>query len=247
MDDIRLGATLRVLRIRQRLRQSDVARRAGVRRETVSRLERGGIGRSPLYQVRAVAAAVGASLSVQLRWKGAELDRVTGAAHADLHEALAGLLGRRSPWEWRGEVSYSIFGERGVIDILAWHPPTRSLLIIELKTELADPQRLVASMDRRLRLARRIAGRYGWKPATVSSWVVLTETSTNRRRVGRHRRLLRTAFPADGRAMRRWLQTPSGTISALSFWSDVRSGSVRRTISQTQRVRRSSRQATERG
>jgi hypothetical protein len=37
-------------------------------------------------------------------------------------------------------VSFSIFGERGLIDILAFHQPTGMLLIIELKTELMlDP------------------------------------------------------------------------------------------------------------
>lgn len=238
MDDVRLGNALRVIRVRNRLRQSDVAHRAGLRREVVSRLERGGLARTPLDQARAVARALGASLDVRLRWQGADLDRVSGEAHADLHEALVGLLGRRRPWEWRGEVSFSSFAERGVIDILAWHPPTRSLLIIELKTELVDPQQLVATMDRRTRLARRVAERFGWKPATVSCWVVLSEGSPNRRRARRHRGLLRTAFPAHGHAMRRWLRAPAGQIAALSFWSQVHSGSVRRTVSQTKRVHR---------
>ena len=247
VDDVRLGNTLRVLRIRKHLRQSDVARRAGSHRELVSRLERGGLDRVPLHQARAIANALGATLDVRLRWQGADLDRVTGAAHADLHEALVSLLGKRRPWSWRGEVSFSIYGERGVIDILAWHEPSRSLLIIELKTELVDPQELVSTMDRRVRLASRIAERFGWRPATVSCWVVLSEGSTNRRRVERHRRLLRTAFPADGRRIRSWLRTPSGRIAALSFWSDVGSGSVRRTVSQTKRVRRPTSDDPERG
>ncbi len=237
MDDVRIGSTLRLIRIRKHLRQSDVARRAGVRRETLSRLEHGALGRTRLDVVRAVAAALGATVDVKLRWQGAELDRVANAAHADLHEALSRLLARRTGWQWRGEVSFSVFGERGVIDILAWHAPTRSLLIIELKTELADPQELVATMDRRTRLARKIAARFGWDAATISNWVVLSEGSTNRRRVERHRGLLRTAFPADGHAMRSWLAAPTGSISALSFWSDVRAGAVRRTVSQTRRVR----------
>ena len=247
MDDVRIGNTLRVLRVRKRLRQSDVARRAAVRRETVSRLERGGLGRARVDTLRAVANALGATVDVRLRWQGAEIDRVAGAAHADLHEALAGLLGRRSGWEWRAEVSFSVYGERGVIDILAWHASTRSLLIIELKTELVDPQALVATMDRRVRLARRIAERFGWEPATVSTWVVVSEGSTNRRRVGRHRALLRSAFPVDGHAMRRWLTAPGGQLSALSFWSDARSGLVRRSVSQTKRVRRTRTTPSERG
>lgn len=237
MDDVRIGSALRVIRIRQRLRQSDVARRAGIRRETVSRLERGGLGRVSVATFRAVARALGVTADIGVRWRGAELDRVIGAAHAELHEALARFLSRKPEWEWRSEVSFAVYGERGVIDILAWHAATRSLLIIELKTELADPQLLVATMDRRVRLARRIVGRFGWDPATVSAWVVLSEGSTNRRCVERHRHLLRGAFPADGHAVRRWLAAPSGQLSALSFWSSVRSGSVRRSAGQTRRVR----------
>ena len=41
-------------------------------------------------------------------------------------------------WILAPEVSYSIFGERGVIDILAWHPTRRALLVIELKSELTS-------------------------------------------------------------------------------------------------------------
>ena len=186
MDDVRLGSTLRALRIRKHLRQSDVARRAGLRRETVSRLERGGLGRTPLDQARAIAGALGASIDVRLRWQGADLDRMVAAAHADLHEAVVRLLRQREGWAWRGEVSFSIYGERGVIDILAWHEASGSLLIIELKTELVDPQALVATMDRRTRLAARIASRFGWRPTSVSSWVVVSEGSTNRRRHDRH-------------------------------------------------------------
>jgi len=247
MDDVRLGSTLRVLRIRKHLRQSDVARRAGLRRETVSRLERGGLGRAPVDVVRAVATALGATVDLRLRWQGADIDRVAGAAHADLHESVAGRLARLSGWVWRAEVSFSIYGERGVIDILAWHEETRSLLIIELKTELADPQHLVATMHRRSRLAREIAGQYGWRPAHVSSWVILTEGSTNRRRVRQHQRLLASAFPDNGRVVRRWLGAPAGPIAALSFWSDVHSGSVRRSIGQTKRVRSPRIDSPERG
>ena len=247
MDDVRIGNSLRVLRVRKRLRQSDVARRAGVGRETVSRLERGCLGRTPVDTLRAVASALGANVDVRLRWQGAEIDRVAGAAHADLHEAVAVLLGRRRGWEWRAEVSFSIYGERGVIDILAWHARTRSLLIIELKTELVDPQTLVATMDRRTRLARRIAARFGWQPATVNCWVVLSEVSTNRRRVNDHSALLCSAFPANGHAVRRWLVAPAGQLSALSFWSDARSGPARRSVGQTKRVRLARTDRPERG
>lgn len=134
-------------------------------------------------------------------------------------------------WRWP-------FGERGVIDIVAWHPASRSLLIIELKTALVDPQDLVAVMDRRARLGRRIGQDLGWQPATVSAWVVVLGSRTNRRRHGRHVGLLRAAFPTDGRGVRARLRASVGSLRALSIWSDVGSGSVRTGVGQDRRVRR---------
>jgi transcriptional regulator with XRE-family HTH domain len=167
MDEVRIGNTLRVIRIRKHLRQADVAHRAGTSRETVSRLERGGIGRVKLDTFLAVATTLGIRADLRLRWQGGDLDRVMNAAHAKLHEAIAQHLGSHDGWVWRPEVSFSIYGERGVIDILAWHAETRSLLIIELKTSLVDPQDLAATMDRRVRLGAQIAKQFGWAPMTV--------------------------------------------------------------------------------
>jgi hypothetical protein len=135
-------------------------------------------------------------------------------------------------------VTFSHYGERGVIDIVAWHAATRSLLVIELKTELVDPQALIATMHRRVRLGREIADQLGWsKPATISAWVVISDTRTNHRRVSRHAALLRAAFPSNGHAMRSWLRKPSGRISALSFWTDARPGAARHSAGLPKRVR----------
>lgn len=237
MDDIRLGNTLRVLRVRKHLRQSDVARRARIRRQVVSKVEAGLAGRYPLDTIRGIAGALGARLDARLRFQGADLDRILNAAHAELHESFASYLGTLNGWIWLPEVSFSHYGERGVIDILAWHPATRCLLIIELKTELVDPQELVAVMHRRARLGREIAAREGWEPLTISTWVVVRDTSTERRRARRHSRLLRGAFPHDGRAARSWMLRPAGRLSALSFWSYGPSGGASQAIGGVRRVR----------
>jgi hypothetical protein len=86
---------------------------------------------------------------VRLCWQGAGLDRVLQQAHALLLEAVAGFLGTLDGWVWLPEVTFSLFGERAVIDILAWHATTRSLLISVLMTALADPRELVPTMNRR--------------------------------------------------------------------------------------------------
>lgn len=236
MDDVRLGNTLRVIRIRKRLRQSDVARRARTKRQVVGRIEAGMAGRYPVDTTRAMAKALGARLETTLRYQGAEIGRVANEAHAELHESFAAYLESLDGWTWLGEVTFSHYGERGIIDILAWHAETRSLLIIELKTELVDPQELVAVMHRRVRLGRQIAAREGWEPASVSAWVVVRDTSTERRRARSHSRLLRGALPDDGRAARSWMLRPSGILAALSFWSYGPSGGTRKTLGRVRRI-----------
>jgi transcriptional regulator with XRE-family HTH domain len=237
MDDARIGGTLRIVRMRRRLRQGDVAARAGTSRATVGRVERGGVHQVPVETLRRIASALGLQVSIVLRSPGGDLDRVVNAAHADLHEAVVRHLGTLGGWIWQPEVSFSIFGERGVIDLLAWHAASRSLLIIELKTMLVDPQELVAVMGRRVRLGQRIARDLGWAPATVSAWVIVLDGRTNRRRRLQHSGLLRAAFPTDGRTMRGWLRTPTGRVSALSFWPDVAHMGTSRKGASVRRVR----------
>lgn len=157
MDNQTIGAALRVIRIRKRLRQSDVARLAGVSRRSVGELERGAVGATEVAVLRAVAVALEARVEIDVRWGGADLDRLLAAGHAALHELVGGYIRTLPGWEQQAEVTFAIYGERGVIDILAWHAETRSLLIIELKTALGDPQQLVAVMDRRVRLGTRNA------------------------------------------------------------------------------------------
>ena len=238
MDDQRIGAALRMIRIKKRLRQSDVARLAGVSRRSVGDLERGLVGGAAVVVLRSVAAVLEARVDIEVRWGGADLDRLLATGHAALHELVGGHLRTLPGWASQAEVTFAIYGERGVVGILAWHAETRSLLIIELKTALGDPQELVAVTDRRVRLARRITAERGWQPRTVSTWVVFAESPTNRRHVAAHTVLLRGRFPADGRTMRAWLSRPDGAIHALSFFSDVRQRDRTRPTVTTRRVRR---------
>jgi transcriptional regulator with XRE-family HTH domain len=228
MEDTRIGSVLRAFRIRKGWRQADVAERAGLGRLTVSRLERGAFTGVPIDALRSAARVLEITVDVTPRWRGADLDRLLNRAHASLHESIAAYFRGLPDWTVVPEVSYSIWGERGVIDIVAWHAATRSLLIIELKTILVDPQELTGSTDQRVRLGREIVRDRGWFPRSVSAWVLLTDTRTNRRHLARHAGLLRRAFPSDGRAMRRWLRAPEGAISGLSFLTDDQAVITRR-------------------
>ncbi len=225
-----------MIRIRKRLRQTDVAGAASVSRQTVSRIKLGQLHGVPLGTLRQVCQAVGLRVSLQVRSEGAELDRQLGARHSAMHEAMARLFVGMRGWATLPEVTFAIFGERGAIDILAWHAETRSLLVIELKTELVDMQETVGTLDRKVRLAAQIAADHGWKPLTVSAWLVVAEGSTNRRRVASHSAMLRSALPADGRTMSGWLRAPAGRVMALSFLPDARQEGTKSGFSAVNRV-----------
>jgi hypothetical protein len=154
-----------------------------------------------------------------------------------MHEAAARWLGSIGGWLALPEISFARGGERGVIDILAWHAATRSLLVIELKTRIVDVNALTATMDIRRRVARRLARDQGWEPSTVSIWVLVAPSRTNARILAEHRTVLRAKFPADGRSMRRWLARPDGDVAALSFLPQVGGGDLSRDLAAPRRVR----------
>lgn len=221
------------------MRQRDVAAAARVSQATISRAERGHLSTLPLNLLRSIGGALEVRLELVPSWRGGELDRVLNARHSALHEELARRLAALRGWEWAAEVSFSIFGERGVVDVLGFHAATSSLLVVEIKSELVDPAGLVGQVDRYRRLAPAIARERGWVSDSVSVWVVVGATDMNRRRVIRHRALLRQAFPVGGPSIRRWLLRPCGRVAALSFlaYPIPRNGTRRLTASRRVRHR----------
>lgn len=248
MDDQRVGSALRTIRLRRGLRQVDLSGMAGVSRTTISRLERGHLAAFTLETIRAVATALDIRMDLAPRWRAGDLDRLLNARHSQLHELVARSFRELPGWVAEPEVSFAIYGERGVIDILAWHPVRRMLLVIELKTDIADINELVGTVDRKRRLAFEIAIERGMIPAggappTVSIWVIVADGHTNRRRVQTHGSMLRAAFPSDGRSMAGWLQDPARPIRALSFWPNVRGQNVSGGLTPVRRVSARARRA----
>lgn len=182
VDDARVGAAFRAIRLRRGLRQVDVAAQASVSRGLVSLIERGGTEAATLRALRRVAKVLDVRVDVVARWRGGELDRLLNARHAALADAVAAYL-RSLGWEVAPEVSFAIGGERGWVDLLAWHAPTRTLLVLELKTEIVDLHDLIGTLDRKHRLAPAIARQRGWQPLSVARLVIVGDSATNRRRV----------------------------------------------------------------
>jgi len=230
--DVRIGARFRALRQRLGWRQQDVADRARVSRSVVSLIERGRLERVSLANLRAVAEALDAEFFVQVRWRGGDLDRLLDEGHASIVGATARNLRTRG-WQVRVEVSYSIYGERGSIDLLAWHEATKTLLVIEVKTDLVSVEETLRNHDAKVRLAGRIArAELGWDAVTIGRLLVLPNLATPRRRVDRHAAVLELAYPARGSEVRSWLRDPHGTLSGILFVhaADPRQALARRRI-----------------
>lgn len=141
-------------------------------------------------------------------------------------------------WSSQPETSFSSFGERGSIDALAWNPRTRTLLVVEVKTELTSIEETLRRHDVKVRLAPAIArDRFGWDVAAVARLLVLPDDRTIRRQVERHDEILRRAYPVRGWELKRWLSAPEGAVSGLLFLPDADEVGVRRRLAPISRIR----------
>lgn len=242
MRDVVIGRTLRALRHRRGWRQVDLATRAHVSRSVLVELEAGRIGTHALDALRRSAEACGGRLDVELRVPGGDLSRLLDADHARVQSAWAEILAA-SGWHVSIEATFNHFGERGSIDILAWHPGERLLLVCEVKTVIVDAQALLAAIDRKARVAAVLGRERGWSPQAVVPALIVLEGSTARRRLAEHAALF-ARFETTGRAATAWLRrpdrvaAPSGVLHFHKL-SDVRSGDRRQ--AGRQRIRPSKR------
>lgn len=246
MDDQRVGRILRALRHRLGWRQRDVGRRSEVSQDVVSQIELGKLDRLTLRTIRSVATALGAEFVITLRWRGANLDRLLDEGHASLVGAIAEVL-EKAGWLVQLEVTFAVYGERGSIDVVAWHAASRTLLIVEVKTELASIEETIRTLDAKVRLAPEVvADRFGWDPRLRSHLLVLPETSTQRRQVARHAAVLDLAFPLRGQAVRAWIAAPDRAVGGLMFLSPTRGTRTKQASVSRKRVRLSRAEAAER-
>lgn len=227
MHEARVGRIARIVRRRLRLRQADVAKRAGVDRSTVSLLERGEGQRLTLGTIRQCLEAIDVRLELRASWHGPELDRLLDEDHAALQAAWAERL-RRWGWQVWTEASYSRFGERGRVDLLAWHSTLGFLVVAELKTTLADAQEALGTLDGKARLGPFLASQLNLpRPRAVVPAFVFREDMTTRRRVDRLAPLF-ARYGLRGHAAISWLRHPSTSVpDGLLIFSAANRGSLR--------------------
>lgn len=206
MDDQTIGRVLRALRHRLGWRQQDLSIRSGVSRSVISDIEAGRIGPHALEALRAVVAGLRAAVSISVTVPGGDLRRLLDADHARLQDHWKRLLDRHR-WTVLVELTFNHYGERGSIDLLAWQPALRLLLVVEIKTIIVDVQDLLASLDRKRRVSSTLAAARGWRPRAVIPALFIADGTTARRRIADHASLF-DAFDLRGRAAIAWLRDP---------------------------------------
>jgi Helix-turn-helix. len=217
VDDLRIGRLFRAVRQRLGWRQADVARLAKVSQQLIAAIEAGRLASISVARVRAVAAALEIRLPFTPQWRGGAGDALLDARHAAIVNVVVAVL-RGAGWSCVPEYSFNHYGERGSVDILAWHPAFRALLIVEVKSRILDVQALFFGVDRKARLLPQLVARErGWGPTVVGRLVVVEETSLNRSVVRRHADAFDAALPARSREVRAWLRRPTSALAGVWF------------------------------
>lgn len=213
MRDRAAARLFRVARVRRDLRQADVSDESGLSRTSIANHELGRIEGATIRALRQHAEALGLTLEITLRGPTGEI--VNDEEHALVSQWVKRQL-EPMGWTTDAEASFSIYGERGRIDLLGWHAERRIVLIDEQKTDLPDVQDLLGTLDVKERLARQIAGERGWDTDSVAVLLAITRTSRNLRTVKRFEALF-SRYKIRGADAVRWLRDPHGSARLLIF------------------------------
>jgi transcriptional regulator with XRE-family HTH domain len=180
--------------------QQELAKATGVSRSHIAGIETGRVDPS-LDLVWSISDRLG----LELQFVG-RAPRVIQTRRGDLvHARCSALVDRRmqrAGWETVREVEVAGGRSHGWIDLLAFDPRSRTLIIIEVKTRVDD----IGAVERQIgwyeRGAYQVAASLGWKPRRTLSWLLLLASDEVESQISLHRHLLKRAFPARAREMR---------------------------------------------
>ena len=152
-------------------------------------------------------------------------------------------------WIVRPEVSFNLRGERGSSISSRGTPSTRTLLVIEVKTEIVDVGEIFGTFDRKRRLGATIGRQLGLEPSHVSAALVVADTSHE---PSAHRSSTQATFgavlPHGGRRFRGFLQRPDPARSLRSrLLANRHPGHARHERARLRRVRTTARRPAGRG
>jgi transcriptional regulator with XRE-family HTH domain len=215
MQNVRLerfGASFRAVRVAIGLSQRVLAMRIGRSQAYVSLVERGRIAGFSIAEAEAICRGLGATLVLGIEAPVLIAGpRQRDAAHARCVAYVARRL-IRDGWIVRREVQIGTPGRPGWIDVLAYNPESRVLLVIEVKTELADLGGLERQLGWYSQEARRAVRGLGWKPTEVTPAALLLSTELNDDRIRENAAAIRQSFPRRWRDLSAIIQG-AGTVS----------------------------------
>ena len=200
--------SVRETRVARGWTQAHLAERAEVSRTLVSKVE---CGRRPvsIASVAAIADALGSL--VQLTIKSPLLVR-SSTIHDSVHARCCAYAQRRlerAGWLVTREVPIGSGGTRGWIDLLAFHPGSGAVLVIEIKTEIDDLGRIERTLGWYEREAVRAAREHGWTPRAVSSALLAIDSLAVAEALAGARITVGRAFPVGATTLAAWIADPT--------------------------------------
>jgi transcriptional regulator with XRE-family HTH domain len=190
---VRAGVLIRDLRLALGWTQRTLAQKAGVSQSWICDVERGRCPEASLETIDRLLAAMGGRLIFQVNAPYLATPRQRDLVHARCSAYVARRLARAG-WRVAREVEVGGDRSRGWIDILAWHPVTSLLMVIEIKTELHDLGAIERTLGWYEREAWAAARRFGWRPSGVVGSLLVLSTDAVEQRVRDNRSALDHAF-----------------------------------------------------
>lgn len=194
-----VGSMVRKVRTTIGWSQRELGRRAATSQSMVCVVERGALRDLTFSTASTLLSAMGARLVVEVDapYLG-DRERQRDPAHARLGACVVARL-RRAGWQTRVEVEVGGDRSRGWIDLLACHPVSRVLLVIEIKTEIHDLGQIERSLGWYEREAWAAARRFGWRPTREIGCLLLLATEANDLRLASNRASIEAGFPLRAR------------------------------------------------
>lgn len=172
-----VAETIKRARLRANWTQRELSRRSGVSQAHICRIEQGRAADLSVGVVDRLFVALGVRY-----WLGTELPHVTRPQSDFVHARCSAYVSRRlaaSGWLIEREVEIGGDRSRGWIDILAFHPASGMLLVIEVKTEIQDLGAIERSLSWYRREAHRAARRFGWQPTSIATALLILQSRVN--------------------------------------------------------------------
>lgn len=192
-----VGRVIRDARLLVRWTQQELGRRAEVSQSRISRIEGGRCRSVRVVEIDALFVSLGVRYALD-----ATLPQGLLFVRDAVHARCATYVQRRleaDGWLVRREVEIGGDRSRGWIDVLAFHPISRILLVIEIKTEIRDIGALERSLNWYAREASRVALRFGWRATAIQAGALVLATVANDGAIRANRPAIEVAFA--GRAL----------------------------------------------